>query len=114
MIGDVGEAKIEKIFHLTDEQGREYYLCSNNNNGVYFCQFLYGWKGEQLELIRELDVQFGCPESFEKGYELVFNPNQRTWSYCTKDGDLYHRVEGTPMLRLILDGDDSKFVVEQK
>lgn len=112
MIGDVGDARIEKIFHLTDNQGREYYLCSNNNDGVYFRQYLYGWKENDLCLIRDMDVEFGCPESYEKGSELVFNPNQCTWSYCTKDGDVYHRVEGTPMLRLVLDGDNSKFVVE--
>ena len=112
MIGDVGDAKIEKIFHITDDQGREYYLCSNNSDGVYFRQYLYSWKDNDLCLIREMDVEFGCPESYEKGYELVFNPTQCTWSYCKKDGDLYHPVNGTPILHLILDGYSSKFVVE--
>lgn len=112
MIGDVGDAKIEKIFHLNDKQGRDYYLCSNNSDGVYFRQNLYSWKDNDLCLIREMDVEFGCPESYEKGYELVFNPTQCTWSYCKKDGDLYHPVNGTPILHLILDGYSSKFVVE--
>ena len=112
MIGDVGDAKIEKIFHLTDAKGREYYLCSNNNDGVYFRQYLYSWKDDDFCLIREMDVDFGCSESYEKGYELVFNPTQCTWSYCKKDGDLYHPVSGTPILRLILDGDASIFIVE--
>ena len=45
--------------------------------------------------------------------KIMRNPrDQCTWSYCTKDGDVYHRVEGTPMLRLVLDGDNSKFGVE--
>lgn len=112
MIGGVGEAKIEKIFHLTDEKERDYYLCSNNDDGVCFRQYLYGWRDDEPCLIREMDVEFRCPESHEKGYELVFNPNQCTWSYCTKDGDVYHPVKGTPILRLILDGTASKFVVE--
>ena len=113
MIGDVGDAKIEKIFHITDDQGREYYLCSNNNDGFYFRQYLYGWKDDDLCLIRKMDVEFGCPDSYEKGYELVFNPNLCTWGYCKKDGDIYHRVDNTPMLRLVLDGEASKFIVEQ-
>ena len=112
MIGGVGDAKIEKIFHLNDKQGRDYYLCSNNEDGVFFRQYLYSWKDDDLCLIREMNVEFGCPESYEKGYELVFNPTRCTWSYCKKDGDLYHPVNGTPTLRLILDGDSSKFVVE--
>lgn len=112
MIGDVGDAKIEKIFHLTDDEGREYYLCSNNNDEIYFRQYLYGWKDDDLCLIREMDVEFGCPDCYEKGYELIFNPNQRTWTYCKKDGNLYLRMDGTPMLRLILDGENSKYVVE--
>lgn len=110
-VGGKGYAKIEKIFHLTDELGREYYLCSNNNDGVYFCQYLYGWEGDHLKLLCEMDAEFGCPDCTEKGYELIFNPNQRTWSYCGKDGVLYHRVAGTPMLQLVLDGDRSQFVV---
>ena len=112
MIGDVGSAKIEEIHHLTDKQGRNYYLCSNNNDGVYFCQYLYGWKNEDLRLICQLNVEFGCPDCNEKGYELVFNPEQCIWSYCKKEGGLYHRVDNTPMLQLILNGDSSKFVVE--
>lgn len=112
MIGGVGGAKIEKIFHLKDNEGHDYYLCSNNDDGVYFCQYLYSWKNDDLCLISEMDVEFGCPESNEKGYELVFNPTQCTWSYCKKDGDIYHPVSGTPILHLILDGDSSKFVVE--
>ena len=114
MIGDVGEAKIEKIFHLTDSQGRDYYLCSNNNEGVYFCQYLYGWKGDDLELICQLNDVFGCSECTERGYELVFNPKQYSWIYCQKNGDMYHRVDNTPMLRLQLNGDSSKFVVESQ
>jgi len=112
MIGGVGDAKIEKIFHLIGDEGRDYYLCSNNNDGVYFRQYLYSWKNGDLCLIREMDVEFGCPESYEKGYELVFNPTKCTWSYCKKDGDLFYPVSGTPTLRLVLDGDSSKFVVE--
>lgn len=112
MIGDVGKAKIKKIFHLTDSQGRDYYLCSNNNEGIYFCQYLYGWRGGDLKLICQLDDVFGCLECNKKGYELVFNPKQCIWSYCQKDGDLLRRVDGTPMLWLVLDGVSSKFVVE--
>lgn len=111
-IGDVGEAKVNQVFHLTDKQGRDYYLCSNNENDYYFCQYLYGWEDEDLRLIRKMDVDFSCPGSQEKGLEIVFNPNQCTWSFCNKDGDIYHRVDGTPVLRLMLDGKASKFVVE--
>ena len=111
MIGEKADAKIEKIFHLADGKGREYYLCSNNSDGVYFRQYLYGWQGDRLVMLRELDVPFGCSDCMEKGLELVFNPNQQTWSYCTKEGDLYHRVDSTPMLRLILDRTDSRFEV---
>lgn len=112
MIGNVGDVKIEKIFHLTDEEGREYYLCSNNNDGPYFRQYLYGWEDCDLCLIREMDVEFGNSESYETDYELIFNPNKCSWSYCTKDGDIYHPVDGTPVLRLLLDGNASRFVVE--
>ena len=112
MIGEVGKAKIEKIFHLADSQGQDYYLCSNNNEGVYFCQYLYGWRDGCLRLLCQLDDVFGCADCNEKGYELVFNPKQCTWSYCQKNGDVYHRVDSTPMLHLILNGDSSIFVVE--
>lgn len=111
-IGDVGQAKIDKIYHLIDEQGKDYYLCSNNENDYFFGQYLYGWENDDLRLIRKLDVDFCCPGCQEEGYEIIFNPNKCTWSFCTKDGEIYHRVDGTPMLRLILDGNASKFVVE--
>lgn len=111
-IGNVGDTKIEKIFRLTDSQGRNYYLCSNNEDDYYFCQYLYGWENNNLRLIRKFDADFKCPGSQEKGYEIVFNPNQCSWSFCNKDGDIYHQVDGTPVLRLLLDGNDSKFIVE--
>lgn len=112
MIGDVGDAKIEEVFRLADKQGREYYLCSNNNDGVYFRQYLYGWDKDDLHLICKMDAEFCCPNSYEKGYKLIFNSTDYTWSYCKKDGNLFHRVNGTPMLRLLLEREASEFVVE--
>ena len=32
IISEPGYTKIEKLFHLTDDAGREYYLCSNNGD----------------------------------------------------------------------------------
>ena len=51
MIGEKGDAKIENISHLTDGKGGDYYLCSNNNEGVYFRQYLYGWDGKMMSLL---------------------------------------------------------------
>ena len=58
-IGETGDTKIEKLFHLTDDAGREYYLCSNNGDlegsdnyyGIAFRQFLYMRDGDKLESI---------------------------------------------------------------
>lgn len=51
MIGDKGDTMIEEISHLTDGKGGDYYLCSNNNEGVYFRQYLYRWNGDDMLLV---------------------------------------------------------------
>ena len=50
-IGQKGDVKINKIFRLYDSQGRIYYLCSNNDDPIYFRQFLYGWDGDSMTLL---------------------------------------------------------------
>lgn len=34
------------------------------------------------------------------------------WSYCKKEGGLFHNADNTPILRLVLNGESSHFVVE--
>lgn len=52
-VGNKGDTKINKIARLPDKRGRTYYLCSNDDNSVYFRQYLYEWDGETMRLIYE-------------------------------------------------------------
>lgn len=116
-VGETGDTKIEKLFHLTDDAGREYYLCSNNGDlggsddyyGVAFRQFLYLRDGDNM---REVSSYVG-PDFPPAGFEgkVVFNPRLLRWNCCKKDGDKYVNVEGTQSLQLKLDGENSSFAI---
>lgn len=117
-VGETGDTKIEKLFHLTDDAGREYYLCSNNGDlngsddyyGVAFRQFLYLRDGDNM---REVASYVG-PDFPPAGFEgkVVFNPRLLRWDCCEKNGNTYVRIEGTQSLQLILDGEKSRFYLE--
>lgn len=111
LIGEKADTKITKIFHLTDKVGRAYYLCSNDALYVEFCQYLYGWDGHSMKLLCNTGNR---PSSKLKddSAAIIFNPSKCQWDYCVKKGDIYQKVDGSTTLRLILDGKNSKFVIE--
>ncbi len=118
-VGETGFVKTEKLFHLTDDSGRDYYLCSNNGDfgnedvfvRVFFCQHLF--------MCDETGVrEVASYSDFESNYEensncrVVFNPQQLRWDLCKRDGDKYIRVDNTPSLFLEIDGLNSIFYLE--
>jgi len=108
MIGEKGDAKIEKIFHLKDERGRDYFLCSNNESSVYFRQFVYWRTGGELKLVCQT-CKFLDDEETPNNAEIVFNPQKLCWNYCSHDGGYYHKIKGTGTMFLRLDGMQTVF-----
>lgn len=106
MVGRPTETKIEKLFRLTDDVGREYYLCSNN---IYFCQYVFLRDGNS---IREVASCTKFPMLDFDG-DIVFNPRLLRWDYCTYKGSTHVRIEGTQSLLLKLDGKNSRFLIVQ-
>lgn len=108
-VGEKGIAKINKIFHLLDMQGRTYYLCSNYDSPIYYRQYLYGWDGKTMTFLCELD---GFDESWwdEDGnmYEIVFNPRKIRWDFCSLKNGVYQKVKGTKSFVLSLDWEKSR------
>lgn len=119
MVGETGKTKIEKLFRLTDDAGREYYLCSNNGrldeedyyNSLAFCQFLFMRDGNELKEVASFDGN-DFTANWDDG-KVVFNPRLLRWDCCKKVGDTYKRIDGTTSLLLKLDGENSHFEVEQ-
>ena len=105
-IGRKGDVKINKIFRLYDSQGRIYYLCSNNDDSIYFRQFLYGWDGDSMTLLCQYDgVEW---DRYDEGYKIVFNPQKLRWDYCLPNHGGYQKVSDTESYELILDWKDSR------
>ena len=107
-IGKKGDTKINKIFRLLDKRGRIYYLCSNNDETIYFRQYLYGWDGENMKYLCNADSIVGW-DRYDEGYKIVFNPDELTWTYCLLKNNVYQRVNGTKTFGLSLDWDRSTF-----
>lgn len=118
MIGEVGDTKIEKLFHLYDEDGREYYLCSNNGSfededGFYapsFRQYLLQPSADGIDEVASYTGSSFVDDYFDG--TIVFNPKQLRWDCCTHKGDTFVRVEGSKSLILTLDGTNSCFSQE--
>ena len=119
MVGETGKTKIEKLFRLTDDAGREYYLCSNNGrldeedyyNSLAFCQFLFMRDGNELKEVASFDGN-DFTANWDDG-KVAFNPRLLRWDCCQKSGDTYLRIDGTTSILLKLDGENSRFEVEQ-
>ncbi|MBR1517185.1 MAG: hypothetical protein IJ620_03480 [Bacteroidales bacterium] len=117
-IGKIGQNMFDKLFHLSDSMGLQYYLCSYNGNGslpfykgVFFRQYLFMHEGDAaLAVASQQEFFMDTPP---EAPDVRFNPNQLRWDICTKKGTVYIRMEGTPSLRLHLDGMTSRFEVIQ-
>lgn len=117
-IGELGTTKIKKLFHLTDNNGRDYYLCSNNGtyddsdwfHNLEFCQFLYLRDGNEMEEVASCIGLNFTPNDREG--KIVFNPQQLRWNFCRRNGDVYVPIEGSKSLQLHLDGKKSRFVTQ--
>ena len=108
MVGKLAETKIEKLFRLTDDVGREYYLCSNNSiDTFYFCQYVFLREGDSIREVASC-TKFPMPNF---NGEIVFNPRLLRWDYCKDNGGTYVRIEGTQSLLLKLDGENSRFLL---
>lgn len=123
MVGEKADVHIDAIYPLTDAQGRRYYLLSNNLHKPrmheeewhrdhqyldrFFRQFLY----EEVcgELVLRCSTASFPFEAFSSKHRIVFSPTELCWKHCTKHGDHYHQVAGTPTLHLTLDGEQSHF-----
>lgn len=109
MVGEPEEVRIDKVFCLSDDKGNKYYLCSNNN--IYFAQFLFQMKDDDVELLCHTTEMPKC-ETYHNNSEIIFNPKKLCWEHCVKKGKYYHKIDGTPSLRLEIDGKKSRFIVE--
>ena len=118
-VGETGFVKTEKLFHLTDDSGRDYYLCSNNGDfgnedvfvRVFFCQHLFMCDETG---VREVASYSASESNYEENSNcrVVFNPQHLRWDLCKRDGDKYIRLDNTPSLFLEIDGLNSIFYLE--
>ena len=116
-IGETGDTKIEKLFRLSDDDGNDYYLCSNNGTidgsdiiyNVAFRQFLFMRDGDKMDVVANYTKPDFTPDEFEG--RIVFNPRLLQWDCCTQKGKTFIRIENSHSLHLILDGKKSRFTI---
>ena len=117
MIGETGDTKTEKLFHLSDDAGNDYYLCSNNGDidvsdiiyNVAFRQFLFLRDGDKMDVVANYTKPDFTPDEFEG--RIVFNPRLLQWDCCSQKGNTFIRIENSHSLHLILDGKKSRFTI---
>lgn len=111
MVGERGDVEITKLFTLKDSEGRTYYLCSNNDNNVYFAQYVYLREGDSVKPVASTRSML-CSEGDHYYEAIVFSPQRLCWEYCTMKDGIYHRVDGSPAMKLVLDGAKTRFEVD--
>ena len=107
IIEELNSGFIEKIFHLTDKQGREYYLFSNDSDAYRFNQILFVKENGRIQHV----VTYADLFEYEPvgDYLIFFNPRTLSWNFCEHKNSDYHKIQGTITVKLHLDGMKSKF-----
>jgi hypothetical protein len=103
--------KVLSIFQLSDQEDRKYYLCSNNLTKIGFNQWLFWAKddGTYFAFAEQHEAPCDCEPDFSTYY---FDQKQLIWKYAREDsatGKLI-AVDEKPALRLVLDGEKSRFI----
>ena len=97
-----------KIFRLTDEKERVYYLFSNDDDICKFGQVLCMMdKGELKYVTRLIDLH----AHIQQEGIIFFYPNKTLWHFCDDKEGRFECIEGAPTIHLKLDGMDSKFYI---
>lgn len=97
-----------KIFRLTDEKNRVYYLFSNDDNIHRFGQVLCMMDQGELKYVTRLTDLYAHIQ--EEGI-IFFYPNKTLWHFCEDKDDRFERIAEAPTIHLKLDGMDSKFYI---
>lgn len=113
-INDIGSVKIEKIFTL-DNEGKKYYLLSNNNNLQQFSQYICIIENHKTFLFNGKNFTEAFNKwtaSLPENYTIVFNPQKVCWNLCKFKNNVFQPIEKTQTLYLKLDGEKSYYYVE--
>lgn len=101
---------VNSIHQLTDDQGRTYYLCSNNLDSYGFCQWLYMRNEDgSYQLV---DSCLHAPRINEdEYYSYYFDREHLVWKYVREDKSSGKLIPITdePAMTLVLDGERSRF-----
>jgi len=113
---DIG-TELGKIFHLTDDDGRDYYLLTSgySNNEIFYYPILYLY--ERRNDVLCLAAQSEIPHvEMANGKELFFsecrfNPTKLQWDLCNEGEGYWYKIDGTKSFYLHLDGEKPYFEV---
>lgn len=129
-----GQVTPEKIFKM-HHQGRDYLLCSSYGSSASFSQLLFAFREYDNEPYLAYSISLN-PFAGNSGFfcitdgdnymtrvdipenvglydcKITFNPTKYKWEWCSKKGEYYHRVDGTPVVYVSLSDDDFGFNVE--
>lgn len=97
-----------KIFRLTDEKDRVYYLFSNDDDIHRFGQVLCMMDKGVLKYVTRLT---DLSAHVQQEGIIFFYPNKTLWHFCEDKNDRFERIAGAPTIHLKLDGMDSKFYI---
>ena len=97
-----------KIFRLTDEKDRVYYLFSNDDDIHRFGQVLCMMDKGVLKYVTRLT---DLSAHVQQEGIIFFYPNKTLWHFCEDKDDRFERIVGAPTIHLKLDGMDSKFYI---
>lgn len=102
--------KVRSIFQLSDEQNRTYYLCSNSLTSVEFYQSLF-WAKDDNTYLRVAECNTAPLKNTAEYLRYYFDPKSLIWKYAREEQgtDKLIATDDPPVLRLILDGENSCF-----
>jgi hypothetical protein len=101
---------LQKIFQVKDDFDKEYYLLTGDYSPAVY---LYEKSDEDLVLVERKEFPF---QEVMNGldidnYDVIYNPNKHQWDLCDRDGEIWHKIEGTKTLYLHLDKEKPYFEV---
>lgn len=101
---------VRSIFQLEDSQHRKYYLCSDNWSSMEFNQWLF-WAKNDNATMKVAECKEAPMYEYNGGVGYYFDRNRLIWKFTKTDENTGKpiAVSDEPALRLLLDGEKSRF-----